>query len=189
MAHYVNNKKMYAALVEYKKNVEEAEKQGKEKPRIPNYIGECFLMIATRLGTKPNFSGYTYVEEMISDGIENCIIVIDNFNSEKYDNPFAYFTQIIWYAFLRRIEKEKKQTYIKYKSFQELNAMGDLVNSQDSEIEVTYTINVNDEYMNALIETFEKTKAKKKEVKKKGLEKFIDQDNNDSKVKKNGSKK
>jgi len=184
MAHYVNNKKMYEALCEYKKKVAEAEEQGKEKPRIPNYLGECFLMIANRLGTKPNFSGYTYKEEMISDGIENCIIVIDNFNSDKYSNPFAYFTQIIWYAFLRRIEKEKKQTYIRYKSFQELNAMGDLVNSQDSEVEVTYTININDEYMNNLIETFEKTKSKKKAAKKKGLENFIEEEKDDDAEKK-----
>lgn len=178
--HYINNKKMYEALCEYNKKVKEAEDQNLEKPRIPNYLGECFLMIAKRLATRPNFSNYTYIEEMILDGIENCIMVIDNFDCEKYNNPFAYFTQIIWYAFLRRIEKEKKQTYIKYKSFQELNAIGDLVNSQDSDVEVTYTINVNDEYMNTLIETFEKTAIKKKKKKKKGLEKFIDGDDDEN---------
>lgn len=171
---------MYKALCEYNAKIKEAEAQDLEKPRIPNYLGECFLMIANRLATRPNFSNYTYIEEMILDGVENCIMVIDNFDCEKYSNPFAYFTQIIWYAFLRRIEKEKKQTYIKYKSFQELNAIGDLVNSQDSEVELTYTINVNDDYMNTLIESFEKNKEKKKKkTKKKGLENFIENDDED----------
>lgn len=179
--NYINNKEMYKALCEYNKRIREAEEQDLEKPKIPDYLGECFLLIANRLATRPNFSNYTYIEEMILDGIENCIMVIDNFDCEKYSNPFAYFTQIIWFAFLRRIEKEKKQTYIKYKSFQELNAIGDLVNSQDTDVDVTYTININDEYMNNLIETFENNKEKKKKKPaKKGLENFIKDDEDDN---------
>ena len=113
--HYVNNKEFLAALIRHRENIEIAEIQGKEKPRIPRYIGECFLKIANHLSFKPNFVNYMFKEDMISDGIENCVQYIHNFNPEKSQNPFAYFTQIIHYAFLRRIQKEKKQLEIKNK--------------------------------------------------------------------------
>ena len=113
--HYVNNKEFLAALIKLREDREIAEIQGKEKPRIPRYIGECFLKIATHLSFKPNFVNYMFKEDMISDGIENCVQYIHNFNPEKSQNPFAYFTQIINYAFLRRIQKEKKQLEIKNK--------------------------------------------------------------------------
>ena len=113
--HYVNNKEFLAALIKHREDIEIAEIQGKEKPRIPRYIGECFLKIATHLSFKPNFVNYMFKEDMISDGIENCVQYIHNFNPEKSQNPFAYFTQIIHYAFLRRIQKEKKHLEIKNK--------------------------------------------------------------------------
>ena len=127
--HYVNNKEFLAALIEYRSNVENSfiKKYGREpvkedwpkrwdtKPPIPRYIGECFLKIANHLSFKPNFVNYMFKEDMISDGIENCVQYVHNFNPEKSQNPFAYFTQIIHYAFLRRIQKEKKQLEIKNK--------------------------------------------------------------------------
>ena len=113
--HYVNNKEFFAAIVAYKLEILEAEKLGKPKPRITNYLGECFLKIATHLSYKPNFVNYMFKDDMICDGIENCVRYIHNFNPEKSKNPFAYFTQIIHYAFLRRIQKEKKQLEIKQK--------------------------------------------------------------------------
>ena len=113
--HYVNNKEFLYAIVQYKKDVEAAEEAGEPKPRISNYLGECFLKIATHLSYKPNFVNYMFREDMICDGIENCLQYIDNFNPEKSSNPFAYFTQIIYYAFLRRIQKEKRQLEIKSK--------------------------------------------------------------------------
>ena len=113
--HYVNNKEFLAALIAYKKDVAEAEELGKDKPRITNYLGECFLKIATHLSFKPNFVNYIFKDDMISDGIENCVQYIHNFNPEKSQNPFAYFTQIIHYAFLRRIQREKRQLEIKNK--------------------------------------------------------------------------
>jgi DNA-directed RNA polymerase specialized sigma24 family protein len=106
--NYVNNKDLLAALIEYKSKCVEAEESGEKNPQVPDYIGKCIMLIAQRLSTRPNFSGYMYKEEMVSDGIENCLQYIHNFNPEKSQNPFAYFTQIIWYAFLRRISKEKK---------------------------------------------------------------------------------
>ena len=87
----------------------------KPRPRIPNYLGDCFLKIATHLSYKPNFVNYMFKDDMICDGIENCVQYINNFNPEKSSNPFAYFTQIVHYAFLRRIQKEKKQLEIKEK--------------------------------------------------------------------------
>ena len=113
--HYVNNKEFLAALIAYRENVELAQIRGEPKPRITNYLGECFLKIATHLSFKPNFVNYMFKDDMICDGIENCVQYIHNFNPEKSQNPFAYFTQIIHYAFLRRIQKEKKQLEIKNK--------------------------------------------------------------------------
>ena len=113
--HYVNNKEFLAAIVAYKLSILEAEKLDQPKPRITNYLGSCFLKIATHLSYKPNFVNYMFKDDMICDGIENCVQYINNFNPEKSSNPFAYFTQIIHYAFLRRIQKEKKQLEIKTK--------------------------------------------------------------------------
>ena len=113
--HYVNNKEFLYAIVAYKKDIREAEAAGLPKPVIPRYIGECFLKIATHLSYKPNFVNYMFKDDMVCDGIENCVQYIDNFNPDKSKNPFAYFTQIIHYAFLRRIQKEKRQLDIKQK--------------------------------------------------------------------------
>ena len=113
--YYVNNREFLEAIVAYKGRVRSAEESGSDRPRVPNYIGDCFLKIATHLSYKPNFVNYMFREDMICDGIENCLQYIDNFNPEKSSNPFAYFTQIIYYAFLRRIQKEKRQLEIKSK--------------------------------------------------------------------------
>ena len=113
--HYVNNKQLLEALIVYREGVAHAKENDLPKPRITNYLGECFLKIATHLSYKPNFVNYMFRDDMISDGIENCVQYIHNFDPEKSRNPFAYFTQIIHYAFLRRIQKEKKQFDIKTK--------------------------------------------------------------------------
>ena len=113
--HYVDNKKFLEAMIEHRDKCEKAEKRGRKKPEVTNYIGECFLKIANHLSYRPNFINYTFRDDMISDGIENCLQYMDNFNPDKSKNPFAYFTQIIYYAFIRRIQKEKKQIQIKSK--------------------------------------------------------------------------
>ena len=128
--HYVNNRELLEALIVYRAKVANAKENDLPKPRITNYLGECFLKIATHLSYKPNFVNYMFREDMICDGIENCLQYIDNFNPEKSSNPFAYFTQIIHYAFLRRIQKEKKQLEIKTKiiektGFDEVMAVDD----------------------------------------------------------------
>ena len=128
--HYVNNKELLQALIVYREKVADAKEKNLPKPRITNYLGECFLKIATHLSYKPNFVNYMFRDDMISDGIENCVQYIHNFDPEKSKNPFAYFTQIIHYAFLRRIQKEKKQLEIKTKiiektGFDEVMAVDD----------------------------------------------------------------
>ena len=113
--HYVDNKKFLEAMIIHKEKVKKAIENNKTKPDVTNYIGECFLNIANHLSYRPNFINYTYRDDMISDGIENCLQYMNNFNPEKSTNPFAYFTQIIYYAFIRRIQKEKKQSLVKQK--------------------------------------------------------------------------
>ena len=157
--NYINNKDLFDSLVEYKKKCQEAEDSGEERPIVPNYIGKAIFQIANRLATKPNFSGYSFKEDMIMDGIENCLQYMHNFDPEKTQNPFAYFTQIIWYAFLRRIAKEKKQMYVKYKSSHEMISMGGTYDGGD---EVIMNLNASADYINDFIEDYEsKIKSKK----------------------------
>ena len=113
--HYVDNKKFLEAMIEYRDRCEKAKNRNRKKPEVTNYIGECFLKIANHLSYRPNFINYTFRDDMISDGIENCLQYMDNFNPDKSNNPYPYLTQIIYYAFIRRIQKEKKQIQIKSK--------------------------------------------------------------------------
>ena len=114
--HYINNKDFLAALIEYQADIADKAERGEKKPYVTDYIARV-LQIAQRLSFRPNFINYTYKDDMISDGLENCLAYMHNFNPDKSNNPFAYFTQIIYYAFLRRIQKEKKQQFVKYKYF------------------------------------------------------------------------
>jgi hypothetical protein len=118
--NYVNNKRLYEVICEYKIECNQNKLMNKESPPIPSYIGEAILLIATNLANKSSFFAYSYKDEMISDGVENCLLYLHNFNPDKTNNPFAYFTQIIKFAFIRRIDKEKKQQYIKIKNMKSL---------------------------------------------------------------------
>ena len=129
--HYVDNKKFLVAMTEYNERFEKLSKRNRKKPPVTNYIGECFLKIANHLSFRPNFINYTFRDDMISDGIENCLQYLNNFNPKKSNNPFAYFTQIIYYAFVRRIQKEKKQINIKYKLLEDANFDDVAVNPGD----------------------------------------------------------
>ena len=135
--YYVNNKEFLEAITVYRNAVIKAREAEDPRPRVPNYIGECFLKIATHLSYKPNFVNYMFREDMICDGIENCVQYIKNFDPAKSSNPFAYFTQIIHYAFLRRIQKEKRQMDIRTKiiersGFDEVfSSDGDIYNTSD----------------------------------------------------------
>lgn len=122
--HYVDNEKFFKAMCEWKEQCKEAEDSGEDRPPVSEYIGECFVKISEHLSTKPNFINYEFRDEMIGDGIENCLLYAHNFDPEKSSNPFAYFTQMIYYAFLRRINKEKKQMYVKYKLAEQSSECG-----------------------------------------------------------------
>ena len=169
--NYINNPDFLQALVDYK----ERKKTNPNEP-IPNYIGECFMKIAEGLSHKPNFINYTYRDEMIGDGIENCLMYFDNFNPEKSKNPFAYFTQIIWYAFLRRIDKEKKQTYIKYKATEQFGIL-DEMEMMENEDGTNRQFEMYDN-LSEFIEHFEirqQTRKRKTANNKKGLELFLEE--------------
>jgi hypothetical protein len=171
--HYVNNKDFLKVLVEYKEKCRLAKEHDKPKPPIPNYIGECFLKIAEGYSHRPNFINYTYREEMISDGIENCLMYFENFDPNKSSNPFAYFTQIIHYAFLRRIDKEKKQLYVKYKSTEHIGIMDEFEMLEfDDGTSRQFELYDN---ISEFIHNYEETRKKKKKANKpKGLENFVE---------------
>lgn len=163
--HYVDNQRFLLEMTEYQNERKTAKENGIELPPCPDYIGECFLKIAQRLSFRPNFINYAFREDMISDGIENCVQYMNNFNPEKSKNPFAYFTQIIYYAFIRRIQKEKKQLYIKYKTMDSNSSLGDNVEvSADDTQNYVYETMTNDQKVNMydFISNFEEAKKKKK---------------------------
>ena len=168
--HYVDNAEFLEAMIVYKKEYDTAIKNEKELPIISEYLGSVFLKIAQRLSFRPNFINYAFKNDMISDGIENCLHYIHNFNPEKSSNPFAYFTQIIYYAFIRRIQKEKKQLYIKYKSMQNYETMPgymdvDYANNSGNDPIADYKNSDFKVVVDEFVDTFEKSK-KKKTVKK-----------------------
>ena len=142
---YVNNKKMYEVLCAYLEECNKAEKEGKELPRIPEYIGACFLKIATNFASKPRFSGYSYTDEMINEAVLTCVTYVRRFNPEITHNPFAYFTQFVKNAFFQYIDIEQTHQYRKY-----LNS------------EISYG-NEPDEIARDFVSNFEKLKQQKKE--------------------------
>jgi hypothetical protein len=175
--HYVNNELFLKALKQHKSLVRKSIKAGEPKPQIPNYIGQCILLIATNLSHKPSFINYPFRDEMISDGVENCLMYLDNFNPKKSLNPFAYFTQIIYYAFLRRIQKEKKQLYTKHKVLENsllMNGLVEMQEGEDREFNPAY-INIDTENMHDFIKTFEQSLTKKRAKRTVGIEKFIEE--------------
>lgn len=180
---YVDNQKFYEEIVKYRKQIKENREKGIEDPPMPNYIGECIYKIADRLSMKPCFVNYSFRDEMVSDGIENCILYFKDYDPDYSNNgatatpnPFAYFTQIIYYAFLRRISKEEKHRYIMYKNFQETMTQIYEMNNNDDGLLIPSSMYDN---INVFMKKFEKKeeekKVKRKEVKV-GLQKFYEED-------------
>ena len=179
--HYVNNEDFLQAMIDFRESCEIAKNEGKPRPVIPEYIARCIMMIAEKLSRKPNFYNYTFREDMVGDAIKNCILYIDNFDPSISRNPFAYFTQIIYYAFIQRIQKERKQLYVKYKSTEMLAILGDY-----EQYELTDMDGESDgrqfelyENISEFIDNYEeknnikKTKKKKKEQERKEDSAFI----------------
>lgn len=179
--HYVNNKEFSQAVVDYVNSVNEARENEKDEPKITNYIGSCFLKIAEGLSHKPNFFSYTYREEMVMDAVENCIKAIMNYDIGKatrtgLPNAFAYFTQISYYAFLRRIAKEKRQQEIKerYIDFAGTDAFADFDDNIDSQYIVDQIRHKTQQIRDRdnVIKEFAKKEKRKERAKKKVIDSF-----------------
>jgi len=170
--HYVDNEKFFKEMKKWKQRILDAREVEDPDPPTTDYIGECFLKIATHLSYRPNFINYTYRDEMISDGIENCLQYVKNFNPEKSQNPFAYFTQIIYYAFLRRITKEKKQTHVRNKIIENTQYTSWTTMEGDDTV---YSVQGFDP--NVMLPNEDVYKPKKKPTsKRKGLETFMEEE-------------
>jgi len=170
--YYVNNKALYESLINYNE-----EKKITAQPKIPEYVGEAILLITNKLASRGNFNNYSYKDEMVSDGIENCLAAIDNYDVTKYDNPFGYFSRIAWYAFIRRIDREKRQNYLKYKNYRKHLAEEELSNIGEINLNLHYNI-PNDDVSDEIIKNYEDSIRNKKEQKRKKeqqnkIEKFI----------------
>tara|TARA_R100001509_G_scaffold148320_1_gene106061 strand:- start:27201 stop:27710 length:510 start_codon:yes stop_codon:yes gene_type:complete len=164
-SHYIDNDEFFKEMSDWKSKVIEAESVGEKRPPVNEYVGKCFLDIAEHLAQKPNFTNYPYKDEMISDAVENCLLYAHNFNPEKSKNPFSYFTQITYYAFLRRIEKEKKQQYIKFK-ITEMNDDGSLSSwFKNNYFEKETTSDAMKEHFNISDNDLERLEPKKKKKK------------------------
>jgi len=173
--HYINNKDFLKEMIKYRTAIRKAKRLGQPKPQIPTYVAKCFMMIAENLSHKPNFLSYTSRDEMVADAIENCVMYVDNFDPSKSSNPFAYFTQITYYAFLRRIQKEKKQLYVKYKSTETAGILDEFELNENED--GTFRQFELYENISEFISNYENARKAKK-AKRAGLEKFVDEDSN-----------
>lgn len=177
-SHYIDNKVFYAEMIKWKSFVDAEKATGKKTPPVTDYIGQCFLDIANHLSYRPNFINYPYREEMISDGIENCLMYASNFDPTKSKNPFSYFTQIIYFAFLRRIAREKKQMFIRYKMLEAADKNGvvrrNLLESSDGNNEDPlaeyFHLSKNDIAKFSKAESDKKNGKKRKKSKRKNLD-------------------
>jgi hypothetical protein len=169
--HYINNKDFLKEMTAYRTAIRKAKRLGQPKPQIPRYVAECFMKIAENLSHKPNFLSYTFRDEMVADAIENCVMYVDNFDPSKSSNPFAYFTQIVYYAFLRRIQKEKKQLYVKYKATETAGILDEFELNENED--GTFRQFELYENISEFIVNYENARKEKK-AKKAGLEKFVD---------------
>lgn len=166
--HYVSNKKFYEEILKHNEKKKFCEENGLDAPILSDYIGECLLLIAKRLSNRPNFIGYPHKEEMIADGIENCVKYFHVFNPARSKNPFAFFTQTVKNAFIRRIKMEKKQMYVRLKESQNF-----ILTCQLNDNTITFD-KLNDT-ANRFIEDYEHTVFTKK-IKPKGLERALEDD-------------
>jgi DNA-directed RNA polymerase specialized sigma subunit len=167
--HYVNNKDFYDALVKYRETL-----QTKPDAIIPDYIGICIYKICEKLSNRPNFSGYSYKEEMISDGLESCLKAVPKFNPEKTNNPFAYFTTTAWNAFVMRIKTEQKEQYVKHKNAHISYLASDDYQYGDTGGMMQFQSN---DLSDDIISTYEDRLKKNKKQKVIGVEKFLGDEN------------
>ena len=176
--HYIDNDVFFKAMSEWKLDVIIARNKNQPDPPVTDYIGECFLKICENIKYRPNFINYTYHDDMVSDGLESCLLYAHNFNPDKSKNAFSYFTQIVFYAYVRRIKKEQKQSFVRYKVIEHEGLLNNTANhietadESDKKILTAYTdyLKSHDHY-GEMIEKQKKKREKKKQVG--GLEDFL----------------
>jgi Sigma-70 region 2 len=168
--HYVNNGQLYEELVAFKEKCLKAREEGKPEPRLSNYVGQCILLICQRIGTRPNFSGYSYRDEMVDDAIENCVAAISSFDPAKSNHPFNYLSTVAMNAMIRRIQKEKRETYMKHKTMQmmatHLEGGAELADERSQRVVSDFETKLAEK----------KAKDAEKAAVKRGLENFIPED-------------
>ncbi len=165
---YLNKREMFTAIVKYKTLCADADEAERERPRIPEYLGGCFMMIARGIGSKRNFAGYQFIEDMIMDSVENCLMALNSFDPDKSDNPYGYFTKVVWWAFLRRIDKEKKLLYAKHRATENFIINNPEIMESEGTPEDKARKSLENAYMQDLARKFE---ARDAESKKKRAEK------------------
>jgi hypothetical protein len=141
--HYISNKEFTQAIADYKLLCESMEAEGKEAPPIPNKIAKQIMILASKLGSRYNFAGYTFRDEMVSSAIYACCAKIRKFDMAISQNAFAYFTNVCWRAMVDVINYEEKMSYIKAKSFQSVEYDDTLADNDLSEFS-DYTGSIND---------------------------------------------
>lgn len=160
--HYVDNDKFYEAIKEYRVRRLAALEANLPVPKIPEYIGECITKIAIKLSHSPNFRNYSFREDMIADGVLNCMIYFNNFDPEKSSKPFSYFTQCLWYAFVRRLQNERKETYVKYKSMHQQASAREHFDSMYTDDTYEVEIPEDSEYIKDFVTKYETFLSKKR---------------------------
>jgi len=165
MSEYIKKEELQEHLRKYVEKLNDCKANNKPLPQIPNDIGYAILQICNRLATRPNFNQYTYKDEMISNAIEDCCKGVDLYNPEKFNNPFGYFTQIAWFAFLRKIDNEKYENYLKAKNYQQSFVFNGLIENLDREDQDMISSNINsiNEATAYVISSWEEKQALKKQ--------------------------
>lgn len=162
--NYIDNQKFYEHIKEYIYEVRRCREKGVDKPRVPEYIGHCLLLIGQNLVNHRWFRNYDFTEDMVMEGVLNCLEYLDNFDPDKYNNPHAYFTMVIWRAFQRKKDKEKKYLYTKFKAIEKINVFGSDMNELN-EVEEIIQADATVDYMNEFIKKFETSLEEKKRKK------------------------
>ena len=147
--HYVNNREFTLALDDYSRACKKAEEEGKTKPQMNNYLGGCIMKMSNRLANSPRFSGYSYKEEMIHNGILAAVKYAHRFNGDKFDNGFAYVTQILFSHFIITIKNEKKKYETNLKLIQEAE-VGVMGNSEFSALADSHARGIADQKLQDL---------------------------------------
>ena len=141
--YYVDKEHFTRCVIAEAREIRTAIANGDELPQISDYVAECIFKICTKLSNSGKFRSYTFLEEMVGDSIVDCVAAVKNFDPEAKTrsgkpNAFGYFTQVAWFAFLRRINTEKKQwaKQNKIRSTLTVHDFGDHIDTDDKATQI-----------------------------------------------------